>query len=134
MRLFTAEEANEALPLLRAQVERLVRRRREQQQLDRRLGAVRTSVSGNGGSLDPARVAELEEQAARLETELAGLIEEIHSLGVQVKDLDLGLIDFPAVHPHTGETVLLCWRLGEEDVEYWHGLEEGFAGRKPLPF
>jgi hypothetical protein len=52
---------------------------------------------------------------------------------VQVKDLDEGLIDFPAKHPG-GDTVLLCWRLGETDVAYWHGLEEGFAGRKPLPF
>jgi hypothetical protein len=55
-------------------------------------------------------------------------------VGVQVKDLDRGLIDFPARHPARDETVLLCWQLGEEAVEYWHGLEEGFAGRKPLPF
>jgi hypothetical protein len=48
-----------------------------------------------------------------------------------VKDLDRGLVDFPALH--RGEEVLLCWQVGEGEVAYWHGLEEGFAGRKPLP-
>jgi hypothetical protein len=53
---------------------------------------------------------------------------------VQVKDLDRGLVDFPARHPESGEDVLLCWELGEPEVAYWHDLESGFAGRKPLPF
>jgi len=52
-------------------------------------------------------------------------------LGVEVKDLDEGLVDFPALR--RGETVLLCWRLGEDDVGYWHTVQEGFAGRRPLP-
>jgi hypothetical protein len=134
VRLFTLEEANETLPLVRARVERLVRRRRELNHVGRRLEVVRASVSGNGGSLDPARVTQLEEQAARLAAELSSLVKEIHTLGVQVKDLDVGLIDFPAAHPTSGETVLLCWQLGENEVAHWHGAEEGFAGRKPLPF
>jgi hypothetical protein len=61
-------------------------------------------------------------------------VEELDALGLQVKDLDRGLIDFPAQHPASGETVLLCWELGEDSVAYWHGLEDGYAGRKPLPF
>ncbi len=65
---------------------------------------------------------------------LTGLVDEIHELGVQVKDLDRGLIDFPARHPEKGDIVLLCWELGEPEVAHWHDLEEGFAGRKPLPF
>jgi hypothetical protein len=134
MRLFTTQEANDALPLVRPVVERLVRRRRELQSVERRLEVVRASVSGNGGSLDPQRVTDLNEDAARLTGELAGLVEEIHALGIQVKDLDLGLIDFPAAHPRSGETVCLCWQLGEEEVAHWHGQDEGFAGRKPLPF
>jgi hypothetical protein len=51
-----------------------------------------------------------------------------------VKDIDRGLVDFPALHPESGETVLLCFELGEPAVDHWHDLEEGFAGRKPLPF
>ena len=67
-------------------------------------------------------------------SEVRPLVDQLHELGVQVKDLDRGLIDFPARHPQTGDTVLLCWELGEPEVAYWHELETGFAGRKPLPF
>jgi hypothetical protein len=134
MRLFTPEEANEALGRLRPLVERLVVRRRELNHLTTRLEGVREKVAGNGGSLDPARVNELQEAAGSAAAELASIVEEIHELGVQVKDLDTGLVDFPAEHPESEETVLLCWQLGEDSVGHWHGLEEGFAGRKPLPF
>lgn len=58
-------------------------------------------------------------------------MDEIQALGVLVKDLDTGLVDFPALRG--GEEVLLCWQLGEDEIRYWHGLEEGFAGRKELP-
>jgi hypothetical protein len=134
MRLFTASEANEKIPVVQPLVERLVRRRRELRSVERRLEVVRASVSGNGGSLDPARVKDLNEQAARLTADLTGLVEQIGALGAEVKDLDVGLIDFPSAHPRSGETVWLCWRLGEEEITHWHGLNEGFAGRKPLPF
>jgi hypothetical protein len=134
MRLFTPEEANEALPLLRSRVERLVAGRRELLRLGEELGGVRSTVAGNGGRLDPGRVGELQESAAAATAELASLVEEINDLGVQIKDLDTGLVDFPAAHPETGDTVLLCWQLGEPEVAYWHGLEEGFVGRKALPF
>ena len=56
---------------------------------------------------------------------------QIHEVGALVKDLDQGLVDFPA--RREGEDVLLCWRLGEDEVAFWHGLEEGFSGRRPLP-
>jgi hypothetical protein len=79
-------------------------------------------------------VRELQDRAAEAANDIAGLVSELEDAGVQVKDLDQGLIDFPAVHPERGETVLLCWHLGEDAVAYWHGVEEGFAGRKPLPF
>jgi hypothetical protein len=134
MRLFTPEEANEALALLRPRVERLVRRRQELLRLERELEGVRFRIAGNGGSLDPGRVNELREAAAAAAAALASLVEEIDDLGAQVKDLDTGLIDFPAAHPDTGETVLLCWQLGEPEVAHWHDLAEGFAGRKALPF
>lgn len=134
MRLFTPEEANEALALLRPRVERLVRRRKELVLLERQLEAVRFRIAGNGGRLDPSRVNELRDAAAAAAGALASLVEEIDDLGAQVKDLDTGLVDFPAAHPETGETVLLCWQLGEPEVAHWHDLAEGFAGRKALPF
>jgi hypothetical protein len=66
----------------------------------------------------------------RRATELARTLEEIQSLGVVVKDLDSGLVDFPSVRE--GEDVLLCWRLGEDEVAFWHGYDDGFAGRRPI--
>src|SRR5688572_7272241 len=87
-------------------------------------------IQGNGGGLTPSDMAELE---AEIETHASGLercVAELVGLGVQVKDVDKGLVDFPAVHE--GGEILLCWHVGEESVEYWHSLEEGFAGRKPI--
>jgi hypothetical protein len=133
MRFFTEEEANDALEIVRPLAERLVAARRRFVHVAGRLEEVEGTVSGNGGGLDPKRVRELRERAAEAAADLAGIVAALEEVGVQVKDLDEGLIDFPAKHPD-GETVLLCWRLGEGDVAYWHGLEEGFAGRKPLPF
>jgi hypothetical protein len=133
MRFFTEEEANDALEIVRPLAERLVAARRRFVHVAGRLEEVEGTVSGNGGGLDPERVRELQERAAGAAADLAGIVAALEEVGVQVKDLDEGLIDFPAKHPD-GETVLLCWRLGEGDVAYWHGLEEGFAGRKPLPF
>lgn len=134
MRVFTPEEANAALPEVRALVERMVEDRRALVSLGEELEQVQTLIGGNGGSLDPGRVGELQEAVARAAAALADVVDEIQELGVQVKDLDRGLVDFPARHPGSGETVLLCWELGEPEVGHWHDLEEGFAGRKPLPF
>ncbi len=134
MRFFTPEEANAALERVRPLVETLVAQRRELLRVGSALGEVRGTVAGNGGSLDPESVARLQGTAERVAAELAGAVEELDALGLQVKDLDRGLVDFPAQHPESGETVLLCWELGEESVAYWHGVEDGYAGRKPLPF
>ena len=134
MRFFTEEEANDALTVVRPTVERLVAARRAFLHVARRLESVQGRVAGNGGGLDPERVRELHEQVANAGSVVAAVVAELEALGVQVKDLDQGLVDFPARHPERDEPVLLCWRLGEDDVAYWHGLEEGFAGRKPLPF
>lgn len=134
MQFFTQDEANGALPFVRPLVERLVDERRSYVAIGAELEEVQALVSGNGGSLDPSRLGELQEAVARAAAGVAAIVGEINELGVQVKDLDRGLVDFPARHPENGDTVLLCWELGEPDVAYWHGLEDGFAGRKPLPF
>jgi hypothetical protein len=134
MRHFTPDEANAALDRVRPSVERLVERRRRVVAAATELEALRARVAGNGVRSDPARVAALEHAAHAAATELAASVQELSELGVQVKDLDTGLVDFPAVHPESGETVLLCWRLGEDAVAWWHRVEDGFAGRKPLPF
>jgi hypothetical protein len=134
MKHFTLEEATAALAAVAPLARRMVEHRRRLAALEERLGGVRHAVSGNGGGLEPTGVEALE-AAARDEAEALGrCVASVEGMGAQVKDLDTGLVDFPAVHPATGETVLLCWRVGEDGIQYWHGLEEGFAGRKPLPF
>ena len=131
-RYFTVEEANEALAEVRPLTEELVSHMRALIEIQERQAALTTRISGNGGNVEPRELQEVQE---RLDGEVAGIarcVARIHELGAQVKDLDEGLVDFPALRG--GEDVLLCWRLGEDEIGFWHGLDEGFSGRRPLPF
>jgi hypothetical protein len=134
MRLFSEEEANEALAVVAPLVQRLVSARERFVVEGGRLAGVRRKVSGNGGGLDPEHVQDAQGAVEEVANEIGLLVAELEEAGVQVKDLDQGLVDFPARHPESGDLVLLCWHLGEDRVAHWHGLDEGFAGRKPLPF
>jgi hypothetical protein len=130
-RYFTVEEANEALGEVRPLTEELVAHRRALVELQERQSALTTRIAGNGGNVEPSELQDVQE---RLDEEVAGIarcVARIHELGALVKDLDDGLVDFPA--KREGEDVLLCWRLGEDEIAFWHGLDEGFSGRKPLP-
>jgi hypothetical protein len=131
-RYFTAEEANEALGEVRPLAEEMVERRRVLNKLQERQAVFEVQIAGNGGDFDPAELRDVQERMGREATAVARCVARIHELGALVKDLDEGLVDFPA--RRGDEEVLLCWQVGEEDVSYWHGLEEGFSGRKPLPF
>jgi len=133
MKHFTYEQATEALETVRPLAERMVEQRQVLREARAALVVARSAVSGNGGGLDAERIKELEATAAGAVAAIAACLEAIGEMGAQVKDLDRGLLDFPARRPATGETVLLCWHVGEPELAYWHGLEEGFAGRKPLP-
>ena len=127
---FTAEEANEALLEVRPLTEELVGHRRALVELQERQSAVTARIAGNGGNVEPHELEEVQEQ---LDEEVAGIarcVARIHEVGALVKDLDDGLVDFPATRD--GRDVLLCWRLGEDEIGFWHGLDEGFSGRKPL--
>jgi hypothetical protein len=130
-RVFTVEEANAALAEARPLAERMVEARRRLGALTSKLERLRMAVAGNGGGLSAPEVQALEEAAAEQALEVARCIDGITQIGAQVKDLDAGLLDFPA--QREGEDVLLCWHLGEDEIRYWHRLDEGFAGRKPLP-
>ncbi|MET0260553.1 MAG: DUF2203 domain-containing protein [Gaiellaceae bacterium] len=129
-RHFTPEEANALLEQVRPVAESLVAHRRAFTVAAARRARLTQRISGNGGDFDPQEPSELDEQLQREAEAVAGAVEELQALGVLVKDLDRGLVDFPALRD--GEEVLLCWQVGEGEVAYWHGLEEGFAGRKPL--
>jgi hypothetical protein len=131
MRHFTPEEANAELAEVRPLVEQMVERRRAHAEALERQEELEGRIRGNGGGIPPATLAEAAAEIERLERELSGLVDEIVEHGAEVKDIDEGLIDFPALR--RGETVLLCWKLGEDEIRYWHRVEDGFAGRRPLP-
>ena len=130
-RHFTPEEANALLEQVRPVAESLVAHRRAFTVAAARRARLTQRISGNGGDFDPQEPSELDEQLQREAEAVARSVEKLQGLGVLVKDLDRGLVDFPALRH--GEEVLLCWQVGEGEVAFWHGLEEGFAGRKPLP-
>jgi hypothetical protein len=129
-RVFTPEEANAALAELRPLVEAMVDAKRALDEAQERRDEVAQHIAGNGGGIPPAELATLEHEVNEAATALAAAMGEVQAVGVVIKDLDSGLIDFPA--KRDGEDVLLCWQLGEEEVAFWHGLEDGYAGRQPL--
>jgi hypothetical protein len=130
-RYFTPSEANELLAEVRPLAESLVQHRQGMRLAAERRARLTARIAGNGGDLDPQEPGELDEQFQRESHAVTQAAEQLERLGVLVKDLDTGLVDFPALHE--GEEVLLCWQVGEDEVAYWHGADEGFAGRKPLP-
>ena len=129
-RIFTRAEAEEALRTLRPVAERMVELRARQREAAARHADLRGSLASNGHGLTVNDLALAEEELVRLGAELGACVEELTAAGAQVKDLDAGLLDFPALRD--GEEILLCWRVGEERIDFWHGADEGFAGRKPL--
>jgi hypothetical protein len=131
VRHFTPDEANAALAEVRPLVERMVEERRAHQAALERQEELEGRIRGNGGGIPPAVIAETAAEVERLARDLAHTIDEIGRHGAQVKDLDEGLIDFPALR--RGQTVLLCWQLGEDEIRYWHTVDDGFAGRQELP-
>jgi hypothetical protein len=129
-RTFTAEEANEALAKVRPVAEAMVAHRRALAAAQKRQAELVVTIAGNGGDLGPRDVQEAAEAIQREADGIADCVRTLDDVGVQVKSLEEGLLDFPSVRE--GEDVYLCWQVGEERVAFWHGIDEGFAGRKPL--
>ncbi|HET7632882.1 MAG TPA: DUF2203 domain-containing protein [Gemmatimonadaceae bacterium] len=127
MKLFTVEQANATLPLVRKIVADVVREhatwREKVLEFDLATSSARTEA-------ELARVQVLEREVQARAREIAGFQRELGALGIELKDPRLGLVDFPS--EMTGRRVLLCWRLGESEVQYWHEPDAGYAGRQPL--
>jgi hypothetical protein len=128
--MFTPTEANSALEQVRPAAERLVTLRARMRELEREQGELVTAIGGNGGGYAAGDLNAAQTELAGLADAALACVERLEEIGVVVKDLDVGLLDFPATRE--GAEVLLCWRVGEAAVEYWHGLDEGYAGRKPV--
>jgi hypothetical protein len=137
MKLFTVEQANRTLPLVRRIVEDVVREHRRWQDKIRELEMVASTaasvaVAGEGParSAPDERVAAIERDAMAIARDIDTFERELEELGIVLKDRRLGLVDFPG--EVDGRRVWLCWRLGEPLVQYWHDLDAGYAGRQPL--
>jgi hypothetical protein len=128
---FTPAEVEALIPRLTQIMEPVMRAHREAVAIRERLRAEgqRISLSG-GGVVDRVQWRRDTEVAERALRAVQGGLEEIQRLGGAAKDLGLGLVDFP--HRRGGVEVNLCWKYGERAIRYWHGLDEGYAGRKPL--
>jgi hypothetical protein len=131
MKTFTLDEAQSLLPVLDSLLKRALESKRAAEQVEGGLQELAYRIATAGGMRVDVRAAsrqraELDEHIKRVRESIA----EIDSIGVQVKDLDSGLLDFPC--SMDGQVVLLCWRLGEPAIEHWHTVESGFQGRTPL--
>jgi hypothetical protein len=129
-RLFTPAEANNALGEVRPAAERLVAVRTRMRELVQTQETLVTAIGGNGGGYAASDFNAAQAELELLAEHAAAAVDELEEIGVVVKDLDLGLLDFPALRE--GEEVELCWHVGETGVEYWHRVGEGYAGRKPI--
>lgn len=130
-RSFTLDEAQSLLPVLESLLRTAIDGKKLIETVDAELQELAHRVFLSGGLLVnivqvARRKAEREKTIQRVKDALA----EIDATGVQVKDLDIGLLDFPC--QVEGRTVLLCWKLGEPGITHWHDTSEGFAGRKPI--
>jgi hypothetical protein len=129
-RVFTPAEANSALSQVRPAAERLVAVRTRMRELVSEQAKHVTAIGGNGGGYAASDLNTAQAELERLADEAAACVSVLEAIGVVVKDLDTGLLDFPAYRD--GEEVELCWHVGEETVACWHELGAGFRGRKPI--
>lgn len=131
MKTFTFDEAQSLLPVLEALLKRALEGKEAAEQVEESLSQLSRRIYLAGGmKVDIGSVAR---KRAEMETHLQRVretIAEIDAIGVQVKDLDTGLLDFP--FKLDDQVVLLCWRMGESSIEHWHTVEAGFKGRKPV--
>jgi hypothetical protein len=131
MKTFTLEEAQSLLPVLESLLKRAVEGKQSAQEVEAGLADLARRVYLAGGMrVDVGKVAR---QRAEIESHMQRVREsvaEIDSIGVQVKDVEAGLLDFPC--RVDDQIVLLCWRMGETSIEHWHTMESGFQGRQPI--
>ncbi len=126
MQLYTVDRANRTLPLVRRIVEDIVREHERWQNAIARLDLL---MATNADTVD-LRVVSLEREVQTIARDIDSFQGELEALDIQLKDRRLGLVDFPT--ELDGRRVLLCWRLGEPAVQYWHDEDTGYSARQPL--
>jgi len=130
-RTFTVAEAQTLLPVLESLLRSAIESKNLIEEVDAEMQALASRIFVNGGMMiDVVAVARRKAERDKALQAAKDAVAEIDATGVQVKDLDIGLLDFPCLVGE--EIILLCWKLGEKGITHWHGVEEGFAGRKPV--
>lgn len=128
---FTLDEAQSLLPVLRSLLERALEARAGGAKIEEKFEELSRRIFISGGLfVDVERTRKQRAAYDAFVQRVKDSLAEIEAIGVQVKDLDTGLLDFPCLLD--GETVLLCWKMGEDRIEFWHTLDSGFRGRQPL--
>ena len=131
MKVFTLEEAQAVLPVVEALLKRAMEARRSVMEIEHDLQQLSQRISLSGGMRVDVPAVKRQRTAHDLFAEqVQELVTEIDSIGVEVKDLDSGLLDFPC--KLEDRVVLLCWKQGEDRITHWHTMEDGFRGRKPI--
>jgi hypothetical protein len=125
-RRYSIEEANALIPQVRAVILQLAV---EQRRLGDAHEALHHRLEGNGDPATAVQADRFERESSRIEDEMQGLIKLLADMGVQLRDIEMGLVDFPA--ERDGREVWLCWRLADPAVAFWHGTDEGYTSRKP---
>jgi hypothetical protein len=130
-RRFTHAEAESFLPDLDRILRSAIELKSEYDQAEQEIQSFQERVMMMGGVVvDRDRVLEARTQRDSIAGKLRVAIEQVQEIGCLIKDLEIGLVDFPTVF--RGSEVYLCWKLGEPAIEYWHGVDEGYRGRKPI--
>ena len=130
-RYFTLQQAEELLPDVESAIREAISLKSEYQEAEAEWQRFSQRIMLLGGVLvDHSRLVEQKNNRETTAARLKQVLEKIQDYGCLVKDLDIGLIDFPT--RFRGEEVYLCWKLGETGIQFWHGIHEGFRGRKPI--
>jgi len=130
-RTFNLDEAQSLLPVLESLLRTAVAGKKLMEEVEAEMQALTQRIFLNGGThVDVVATARRKAERTKAEQRAKDALAEIDSIGVQVKDIDTGLLDFPCIVD--GQVVLLCWKMGEDSITHWHSPEEGFAGRKPI--
>ena len=130
-RTFTVTEAKTLLPVLESLLRSAMQAKALIEEVDGEMQSLSSRIFLNGGTMvDVVSVARRKGEREKAVQRAKDAVAEIDATGVQVKDLDVGLLDFPCIVGD--EVILLCWKMGEKDITHWHNTTEGFAGRKPI--
>jgi hypothetical protein len=131
MKTFTLDEAQSLLPVLESLLKRAIEGKRAAEEIEAKLQQLRHRIFLSGGlHVDILSVVRQKAEAEKFVRQAKDAVAEINAIGVQVKDIETGLLDFPCMLQD--EIVLLCWKMGEPRIDFWHTVDAGFRGRQPV--